>query len=606
MASPIEDYGIIGDTHTAALVGRDGSIDWLCAPRFDSAACFASLLGTGDHGYWKVAPAGPVRAIRRRYRGDSMVLETEFETDEGSVRLIDWMPVGTDFPVIERLVEGVRGQVAMRMELVIRFDYGSVVPWVQHFDHGLVAMGGPDALYLSTPVSARGENKTTVAEFVVDEGQRVPFTLTWRPSHNDPPPPPSEPVSFEQTERWWQDWADRCTYQGQWRDAVVRSLLTLKALTYAPTGGIVAAATTSLPEEVGGVRNWDYRFCWLRDASLTLYAFLATGYGSEAVDFWYWLLRAAAGDPAKVQIMYGPSGERRLTELELPWLDGYEGSSPVRIGNAASDQYQLDVYGEIADAMYLAMQAGLDDGGPGWDQAIEVLDFLETVWREPDEGIWEIRGPRRQFTHSKVMAWVAMDRAVRTVEEFTHLGVGGRVERWRKVRDEIKADVLTNGWNADRGTFTQSYGSDRLDASLLLLPLVGFLPATDPRMKATVEAIEKELCRDGFVLRYDTQDSENVDGLPGDEGVFLACSFWLVDNLALIGRTDEATALFERLLALGNDLGLMSEEYEPATKRQLGNFPQAFSHLSLITSACRLADLKVGTRGGRNGELGRE
>jgi GH15 family glucan-1,4-alpha-glucosidase len=606
MASPIEDYGIIGDTHTAALVGRDGSIDWLCAPRFDSAACFASLLGTGDHGYWKVAPAGPVRAIRRQYRGDSMVLETEFETDEGSVRMIDWMPVGTDFPVIQRLVEGVRGQVAMRMELVIRFDYGSVVPWVQHVDHGLVAMGGPDALYLWTPVSARGENKTTVAEFVVGEGQRVPFTLTWRPSYSDPPLPPSEPVSFEQTERWWQDWANRCTYQGQWRDAVVRSLLTLKALTYSPTGGIVAAATTSLPEEVGGVRNWDYRFCWLRDASLTLYAFLATGYGSEAVDFWYWLLRAAAGDPAKVQIMYGPSGERRLTELELPWLDGYEGSSPVRIGNAASDQYQLDVYGEIADAMYLAMRAGLDDGGPGWDQAIEVLDFLETVWREPDEGIWEIRGPRRQFTHSKVMAWVAMDRAVRTVEEFKHLGVGGRVERWRKVRDEIKADVLANGWNADRGTFTQSYGSDRLDASLLLLPLVGFLPATDPRMKATIEAIENELCRDGFVLRYDTQDAENVDGLPGNEGVFLACSFWLVDDLALIGRTDEATDLFERLLAVGNDLGLMSEEYEPAAKRQLGNFPQAFSHLSLITSACRLADLRIGTRGGPSEELGRE
>ena len=592
MALPIEGYGIIGDTNTAALVGRDGSIDWLCTPRFDSGACFASLLGRNDHGYWKIAPAGPVRSTSRRYRGESMVLETEFETDEGVVRLIDWMSVGTDRPVVSRLVEGVRGRVSMRMDLVIRFDYGSVVPWVMRFDGGIVALAGPDALYLSTPVATRGEDKTTVAEFVVEEGQRTPFTLSWQPSHLNPPAPPGELISFEATERWWQEWADRCTYRGPWRSAVVRSLLTLKALTYAPTGGIVAAATTSLPEELGGVRNWDYRYCWLRDASLTLYALVATGYGEEAVAFWYWLLRAAAGDPAAVQIMYGPSGERRLTELELDWLPGYEGSSPVRIGNAASNQYQLDVYGEIADAMYLALQAGLEDGGPGWDEAIEVLNFLETAWREPDEGIWEIRGPRRHFTHSKVMAWVAMDRAVRAVEEFGLQEVEGPVERWRQVRDEIRDEVLAKGWNAERQSFTQSYGSDRLDASLLLLPVVGFLPATDERMKATIEAIQSELCQEGLVLRYQTQDADNVDGLPGNEGVFLACSFWLVDDLALMGRTDEAAALFERLVGLCNDLGLLSEEYDPATGRQLGNFPQAFSHLSLVTSACRLAEVQ--------------
>jgi GH15 family glucan-1,4-alpha-glucosidase len=583
MALPIEAYGVIGDTRTAALVGRDGSIDWLCVPRFDSAACFAALLGDETHGRWKLAPAAPVRATRRRYCGDSMVLETELDTEEGTVRLTDWMPVTGGYPEVCRLVEGVRGRVDMRMELVIRFDYGSVVPWVQQVDGAVVAMGGPDALFLWSPVDTRGERLTTVAEFSVAEGQSLPFVLGWQPSHLDPPSPPVR--SFEETRRWWEDWAGRCTYTGPWRDAVMRSLLTLKALTYEPTGGIVAAVTTSLPEQLGGVRNWDYRFCWLRDATLTLYSLVATGYGDEAISWWYWLMRAAAGDPSQVQIMYGPAGERRLTELEIPWLPGYRGSAPVRVGNAASDQYQLDVYGEIADAMYLALEAGFDDQGPGWAEAMEVLEFLERAWREPDEGIWEIRGPRQHFTHSKVMAWVAMDRAVRVVELS---GLDGPVDRWRVVRDEIRAEVLAKGWNADRGAFTQSYGSDRLDASVLLMPAVGFLPATDERMRSTVDTIQRDLCRDGLVLRYQTDTSGNVDGLPGEEGVFLACSFWLVDDLARMGRAAEARALFERLLDLRNDVGLLSEEYDPAGGRMLGNFPQAFSHVAIVNSACVL------------------
>jgi GH15 family glucan-1,4-alpha-glucosidase len=596
VALPIEGYGVIGDTHTAALVGRDGSIDWLCVPRFDSGACFAALLGDDGHGRWQLAPAAPVRATRRRYRGDSLVLETELDTDEGTVRLTDWMPVGGDYPEVRRLVEGVRGEVAMRMELVIRFDYGSVVPWVQELDGGIAALGGPDALFLWSPVDTHGDRLTTVAEFRVAEGERQPFVLAWRPSHVEPPPPPAGPITFEETRRWWEEWAGRCTYTGPWRDAVMRSLLTLKALTYAPTGGIVAAVTTSLPEELGGVRNWDYRFCWLRDATLTLYSLVATGYGHEAMAWWYWLLRAAAGDPAQVQIMYGPTGERRLTELELPWLPGYEGSAPVRVGNAASNQYQLDVYGEIADSMYLAMEAGFDDEGPGWAEAIEVLDFLEQAWREPDEGIWEVRGPRQHFTHSKVMAWVAMDRVVKVVERF---GLTGPVDRWRAVRDEIRAEVLAKGWNADRGAFTQFYGSDRLDASVLLLPAVGFLPATDERMRSTVDTIQSELCHDGLVLRYQT-DGANVDGLPGTEGVFLACSFWLVDDLALMGRTEEARALFERLLSLRNDVGLLSEEYDPEAGRLLGNFPQAFSHVAIVNTARVLSACEAtGTAGER-------
>jgi GH15 family glucan-1,4-alpha-glucosidase len=589
---PIEDYAVIGDTHTAALVGRDGSIDWLCVPRFDSAACFAAVLGDDSHGRWKLAPTAPVRAIRRRYLGDSLVLETEFDTDDGTVRLTDWMPLDGEYPVVARLVEGVRGSVAMRMDLVVRFDYGSVVPWVRSRDGVVVAMSGPDALYLWSAVETHGEQLTTVADFSLDEGQSLPFVLAWRPSHLDPPSASAQPAGFEETRMWWQGWADHCTYTGPWRDAVVRSLLTLKALTYAPTGGIVAAATTSLPEQLGGVRNWDYRFCWLRDAALTLTTLVATGYDQEGWAWWNWLLRAAVGDPAKIQIMYGPAGERRLTELELPWLPGYERSAPVRAGNAASVQYQLDVYGEIANCMYVARHAGLGDEGLGWDWAIQVLEFLEEVWREPDEGIWEIRGPRRHLTHSKVMAWVAMDRAVRVAEEY---GLDGPVERWRAVRDEIHADVLAKGWNGDRRAFTQSYGSDRLDASVLLMPVVGFLPATDDRIQATVDAIQRELVQDGLVLRYQTDGSGTVDGLPGSEGVFLACSFWLVDDLARMGRVDEARALFERLLGLRNDLGLLSEEYDPAAGRLLGNFPQAFSHVAIVNSARTLSELEVGT-----------
>ena len=592
MGLPIEDYAVIGDTRTAALVGRDGSIDWLCVPRFDSAACFAAVLGDDSHGCWRLAPTAPVRATRRRYLGDSLVLETEFDTDDGIVRLTDWMPLDGEHPVVARLVEGVRGRVTMGMDLVIRFDYGSVVPWVRSRDDMVVAMSGPDALYLWSVVDTHGEQLTTVADFSVDEGQSLPFVLAWRPSHLDPPSAPAQPVGFEETRRWWQDWADRCTYAGPWRDAVVRSLLTLKALTYAPTGGIVAAATTSLPEQLGGVRNWDYRFCWLRDAALTLSTLVAAGYEQEGWAWWNWLLRAAVGDPAKIQIMYGPAGERRLTELELPWLPGYQRSAPVRVGNAASVQYQLDVYGEIANCMYVARHAGLGDEGLGWDWAIEVLAFLEGVWREPDEGIWEIRGPRRHLTHSKVMAWVAMDRAVRVAEEY---GLDGPVERWRAVRDEIHADVLAKGWNADRRAFTQSYGSDRLDASLLLMPVVGFLPVTDERMRATVDAIQRELVQDGLVLRYQTDGSGAVDGLPGSEGVFLACSFWLVDDLARMGRVDEARALFERLLGLRNDLGLLSEEYDTAAGRLVGNFPQAFSHVAIVNSARALSELEAGT-----------
>jgi GH15 family glucan-1,4-alpha-glucosidase len=605
VALPIEGYGVIGDTHTAALVGRDGSIDWLCVPRFDSAACFAALLGDERNGRWKLAPVAPVLGTRRRYCGDSLVLETELDTEEGTVRLTDWMPVPgergehsehSEHPEVRRLVEGVRGQVRMRMELVIRFDYGSVVPWVQDLDGVIVAMGGPDALFFWSPVRTHGERLTTVAEFDVAEGERFPFVLAWRPSHLEPPSSPADPITFEDTRRWWEDWAGRCTYTGPWRDAVMRSLLTLKALTYAPTGGIVAAVTTSLPEELGGVRNWDYRFCWLRDATLTLYSLVATGYGQEALSWWYWLMRAAAGDPAQVQIMYGPAGERRLTELEIPWLPGYEGSAPVRVGNAASDQYQLDVYGEIADSLYLAMEAGFDDEGPGWAEAMEVLEFLEHAWHEPDEGIWEIRGPRQHFTHSKVMAWVAMDRAVKVVERF---GLDGPVDRWRMVRDEIRAEVLAKGWNADRRAFTQFYGSDRLDASVLLMPAVGFLPATDERMRATVDTIQRELCRDGLVLRYQTAGSGNVDGLPGEEGVFLACSFWLADDLALMGRTTEARALFERLLGLANDVGLLAEEYDPAAGRLLGNFPQAFSHVAVVNTARVLSACEAETSGDR-------
>ena len=585
MALRIEDYALLSDTQSAALVGKDGSIDWLCLPRFDSGSCFAALLGTPEHGRWLIAPAVPVRSVRRRYRGDSLVLETEFHTDEGVVRVVDCMPVRTQWPDVARVVEGVSGSVPIRMELIIRFDYASIVPWVRRMEDGtLLAVGGPDALELRTPAPLRGEDLRTVADFKVAPGETVPFLLTWHPSHEKAPRPRDPVRGLKETERYWQKWANRCTYRGPWRDAVVRSLLTLKALTFAPTGGIVAAPTTSLPECLGGERNWDYRFCWLRDATLTLYALLQGGYQDEAESWRDWLLRAVAGSPGDLRTLYGVGCERRLTELELPWLPGYEGSRPVRIGNAASQQLQLDVYGELMDAAFTAVKAGLRRGGSNaWSLLSHLIEWLETGWNQPDEGIWEVRGPRRHFTHSKVMAWVALERAVKAIEQF---GLAGPVERWRTVRDAIHRDVLEKAWDPARRSFTQSYGSRELDASLLLIPQVGFLPPTDPRVVGTVEAIERELLRDGFVLRYPTE--LGVDGLPPGEGAFLPCSFWLADALALIGRRDEALRLFERLLAVRNDVGLLSEEYDVKAGRLVGNFPQAFSHIALLATASNL------------------
>jgi GH15 family glucan-1,4-alpha-glucosidase len=582
----IEDYAVIGDLQTAALVGRRGSIDWLCFPRFDSGACFASLLGNENSGRWVIEPAGPPRSVTRRYRGQTLILETEWETSDGAVRVLDFMPPRGVAPDVVRIVEGIRGRVEMRTELVIRFDYGSIVPWVRRVDgHARVATGGPDALFIRTPVKLRGENMRTLANFVVEEGDRVPFTITWFPSHSDLPAEIDAEQALRDTEDYWSDFCGRSTYDGEWSDMVQRSLIVLKALTYAPTGGIVAAPTTSLPEQIGGVRNWDYRYCWLRDATLTLLAFLNAGYIDEARAWRQWLLRAAAGDPADLQIMYGVAGERRLTELELGWLEGYEGSRPVRIGNSASEQLQLDVYGEVLDALFQGRAHGLPAEAPAWALQRKLLSHLETAWQQPDRGLWEIRGPRRHFTHSKVMCWVAFDRAVQTVEQ---LDLDGPADRWRKVRDEIHADVCRRGYDVQLASFTQSYGSKPLDASLLLIPLVGFLPASDERVEGTIDAIQRTLMRDGFVQRYLT-DAENVDGLPPGEGVFLPCSFWLVDCLELLGRHDEAHSLFERLLATANDLGLLAEEYDPATQRHLGNFPQAFTHLALVNSAFNLA-----------------
>ncbi len=602
MALRLEDYALVGDNHTAALVGRDGSIDWLCLPRFDSAACFAALLGTPEHGRWLLAPAGEVRTTARRYRGDTLVLETDFTVGGGTVRIVDCMPRRQDEPAVVRTVYGLRGRVPMHMQLVIRFDYGRIVPWVRRLDDGtLTAIAGPDALCLRTPVALRGEGFTTVARFTVAEGERVPFSLQWYPSHR-PPPRPADPVrAVEETERWWRRWAERCTYTGPWREAVLRSLLTLRALAYEPTGGIVAAPTTSLPEQAGGVRNWDYRYCWLRDAAMSLSALLESGYVEEACAWRDWLLRAVAGVPRDLQVMYGPAGERRLAEYELPWLPGYEGARPVRVGNAAAGQLQLDVYGEVLAAMHLAREAGIPAGAHAWAVERALLDFLEETWREPDQGIWEVRGPRRHFTHSKVMAWLAFDCAVRAVE---HFGLAGPVGRWRHVRDTIRAEVLARGWNAERGAFVQYYGGTALDASLLMIPLVGFLPADDPRVRGTVAAIERELVVDGFVRRYGEQ-SGDVDGLPPGEGAFLACTFWLADALALEGRSAEARQLFERLLALRNDVGLLAEEYDPRARRLMGNFPQAFSHFALVNTARRLAGAVSGSRRRAAGRRGR-
>jgi GH15 family glucan-1,4-alpha-glucosidase len=585
----IEDYALIGDTQTVALVGRNGSIDWLCFPRFDSGACFAALLGTPDHGRWLVAPCDAARATRRRYRDGTLVLETEFETDTGVVRLTDCMPPRGRDPDVVRLVEGVNGEVAMRSELAIRFDYGSIVPWVRRTADGISAVAGPDAICLHTCVPVRGQGLTSVSEFTVRAGERVPFVLTWHPSHQSAPERLDGIREIEDTERWWMEWSQRCTYAGPWRDAVLGSLKVLKALTYAPTGGIVAAPTTSLPEWPGGVRNWDYRYCWLRDATLTLYALLLGGYTAEACAWRDWLLRAVAGDPADLQIMYGVAGERRLPEFELDWLPGFEASQPVRVGNAAVGQVQLDVYGEVIDTLYQAQKAGMASDTWSWGLQRQLLQCLERGWTQPDEGLWEVRGPRRHFTHSKVLAWVAFDRAVKSIEQY---GVDGPLERWRSVRDAIHDDVCRHGFSRQKRAFTQSYGSEALDASLLLLPLVGFLPASDPRVTGTVAAIERELLRDGFVLRYET--AEHVDGLPPGEGAFLACTFWLVDNYVLQGRLDEAERLFERLLGLANDVGLLAEEYDPIARRQLGNFPQAFSHLSLVNTAYNITRGQTG------------
>jgi len=582
----IEDYGLIGDLQTAALVGSDGSIDWACFPRFDSGACFAALLGRPEHGRWLIAPRTDSWISGRRYRPRTLVLETEWETDTGAVRLIDFMPPRGEAPDIVRIVEGLRGEVELTSELIIRFDYGLTVPWVRRVEGDRVAVAGPDALRFRTPIEHRGENLRTIADFTVHEGERVPFVLTWYPSNEEPPDTVDAENALEDTVDYWTTWADQCEYSGKWRDEVLGSLTVLKALTYAPTGGMVASPTTSLPERIGSERNWDYRYCWLRDATLTLLAFINAGLLDEARAWRIWLLRAAAGDPAALQIMYGVAGERRLTEITLDWLPGYEESRPVRAGNAASEQFQLDVYGEVLDAMHQGRVHDLEALPEAWSLQRRLLHFLEDTWKDPDEGIWEVRGPRRHFTHSKVMAWVAFDRGVQAVERF---GRTGPVERWREVRSEIHREVLERGFDVELNSFTQSYGSKLLDASLLVIPLVGFLPADDPRMIGTVAAIERELYRDGFVYRYPSDDeAAKVDGLIPGEGAFLPCTFWLVDNFALQGRLDEAEELFERLLALRSDLGLLAEEWDPATSRQLGNFPQAFTHVALVNTAFNL------------------
>ncbi len=582
MSLRIEDYALIGNTETTALVGNNGSIDWLCVPRFDSGACFAALLGGERNGRWLLRPSGDVRRVHRRYRSGTLVLETEFETETGAVRLTDCMPLGKDGTRLVRAVEGLSGAVQMEMQLVVRFDYGSVVPWTRRMGTVLLEVAGPDALALRTPIQTRSEGGETVGSFTVREGEEVPFHLVWFPAYETLPPAEDPLPLIAQTERAWRQWSAQSKYAGEWPEAVQRSLITLKALTYGPTGGIIAAPTTSLPEQIGGTRNWDYRYCWLRDASGTLDALMVAGYLEEARAWRDWLLRAVAGDPARIQIMYGVAGERRLTELELPWLSGYENSAPVRIGNAASEQFQLDVYGEVVAVAYQALRSGFapDPCLPAAPLISALLDFVEDAWRHPDDGIWEVRGARQHFTHSKVMAWVAMDRAVKFAETF---GIVGPLDRWRRLRSEIHEEVCSRGYDADANTFVQYFGSKELDASLLLLPAYGFLAPDDPRIIGTIKAIQRELCSDALVERYSTRGS--VDGLPGDEGAFLICSFWLVSALALAGRFQEARTNFERLLTLRNDVGLLAEEYDPAAKRQVGNFPQAFSHMGLINSA---------------------
>ncbi|MGR3933654.1 glycoside hydrolase family 15 protein [Streptomyces sp. BRA346] len=588
MAQDIDDYALIGDHQTAALVGRDGSIDWLCLPRFDSAACFAALLGDDDNGHWRLAPKGAGACTRRAYLDDSLVLESVWETGTGTVKVIDFMPQRDRAPDVIRIVEGVSGSVDMAGVLRLRFDYGHIIPWVRRTDGHRIAVAGPDSVWLrSEPeVHTYGKDFSTRSEFTVAAGDRVAFVLTWHPSH-EPRPRQVDPYeALRSSLDDWRSWAARCRYRGPYRDAVVRSLITLKALTYEPTGGIVAAPTTSLPERLGGVRNWDYRYCWLRDSTLTLKALLSAGYREEAASWRDWLLRAIAGDPAELQIMYGLGGERRLPEHELPWLEGYGHSTPVRVGNDAVTQCQLDVYGEVLDTFHLARAHGMAPQPHAWKIQSALMDFLESAWQDPDEGLWEVRGPRRHFVHSKVMAWVAADRAVRTIE--AHPELDGDTDRWRAMRDAVHREVCEKGYDASRTTFTQSYGSTALDAATLLIPRVGFLPADDPRVIGTIDAVRRELSHDGVIRRYSTDDT--ADGLPGSEGAFLACSFWLADALHLAGRRREASSLFDRLLSLRNDVGLLAEEYDPGADRLLGNFPQAFSHIGLVGTALTLSD----------------
>jgi GH15 family glucan-1,4-alpha-glucosidase len=589
MAGRIEDYAIIGDMQSAALVGTDGSIDWLCLPRFDSPACFAALLGDERNGNWRIAPTAPDTRATRRYQGDTLILETEWRTATGTARVIDFMPRrDAGVPVLARIVEGVQGTVEMDCTLRVRFGYGHVVPWARRMGNTVNAIAGPDSLWVISGVPLEGRDMAHHATFSVEAGQRVPFTMTWTESHLGQPEICDPDDSLEETIRFWNGWTSRCTYQGRYREPVIRSLITLKALTYEPTGGIVAAATTSLPEDIGGSRNWDYRYCWLRDATITLEAFLRTGYTEEATAWQQWLARAIAGDPADVQIMYGVGGERRLAEWEADWLPGYEASAPVRIGNAAVQQRQLDVYGEVVDALCLAARSGIPADRHIWSLQRSLLDFLETHWQQPDEGIWEVRGPRRDFVHSKVMAWVAFDRAVTATDQ----GLPGPADRWRALRDQIHAEVSEKGYNAERGAFTQYYGSSTLDASVLLMAELGFLPPDDPRLVSTVDVISRELVTDGLVRRYQlSADGKSaVDGLPGSEGAFLACSFWLSDALHLTGQADKAVELFEQLLGLRNDVGLLSEEFDPRYGRLVGNMPQAFSHMPLIQTALNLED----------------
>jgi GH15 family glucan-1,4-alpha-glucosidase len=582
----IEDYALIGDTRTAALVGSNGSIDWFCVPRFDAPACFAALLGDERNGSWRIAPADESATSSRAYRDRTLVLETTFVTSTGSVRIVDCMLMGAPTPRIRRVVEGIAGSVAMKMDYAVRFDYGSIVPWVRRVDGGLLAVAGPDALFLTSDVEPEPDGERHVAAFDVAAGDRILFELAYFASFEERPPEVRmSDDALDSTVDAWRSWSAACTYDGPYKDAMLRSLLTLRALTYAPTGGIVAAATTSLPEQLGGIRNWDYRFCWLRDATLTLYALLSGGYTDSASAWSDWLMRAVAGSPDDLQIVYSLRGMRRIPEIELEWLAGYEGSKPVRIGNDANRQFQLDVYGEVIDLLFTSQRFGVEHTPDEWQLVKAIVGVVEARWREPDRGMWEIRGEPQHFTFSKVMAWVALDRAVKAVEQF---GVDGPLERWRAVRDEIHADVCARGFDAERKTFTQSYGSRALDASTLLVSTVGFLPPDDERIRGTVSAIEGTLLRDGLVYRYTQGDGETPDGLPPGEGAFLACSFWLVDSYTMDGRRDEAEALFGRLVALCNDVGLLAEEYDPLAKRQLGNYPQAFSHVGLINAGFNL------------------